>query len=225
VAGERDPAFDDLTARARIREAAMEQFAERGFDATTIRGIAAAAGVSPGLLRHHYGSKAELRDAVDAHVLAEIRRVSDEVLDDVERGSLFRAAMTREALRPYRTYLTRALLDGSPFIGPLFEEMVEYSQRSVEQADERRTDPPMADSRTRGAVLTAMSLGIPLLRQHLSRVLGADIFSEEGERLLALASLDLFAHPLITPELAESARAGYESATAPSIDSSNRSDR
>lgn len=213
MASEREPAFDDLTARARIREAAMAQFSERGFEQTTIRGIAVAAGVSPGLLRHHFGSKAELRDAVDAHVLQEVRRVSDEVVGDVEQGSLFRAAMSRESLRPYRTYLARALLDGSPLIGPLFDEMVEYSARTVEQADEHRTDVPWVDARTRGAVLTALSLGIPLLRQHLSRVLGADIFSDEGERLLTLASLDLYSHPLISPELAESARAGYEAST------------
>jgi AcrR family transcriptional regulator len=213
VASEPEPAFDDLTARARIRAAAMALLSEQGFEATTIRGIAAAAGVSPGLLRHHYGSKAELRDAVDAHVLQEIRRVSEEVVGDVEQGSLFRAAMSRESLRPYRTYLARALLDGSPLIGPLFDEMVDYSTRTVEQADERRSDTPMVDGRTRGAVLTAMSLGIPLLRQHLSRVLGADIFGDEGERLLTLASLDLYSHPLITPELAESARAGFEAST------------
>ena len=213
MAAEREPAFDDLTARARIREAAMEQFAEQGFEQATIRGIAAAAGVSPGLLRHHYGSKAELRDAVDAHVLQEVRRVSDVVMDESARGDLFRAAMSKRALRPYRSYLARALLDDSPLIGPLFDEMVEYSQRSVELADEHRTDAPMADSRARGAVLTAMSLGIPLLRQHLSRVLGTDVFTEEGERLLALAALDLYSHPLISPELAESARAGYEASS------------
>jgi AcrR family transcriptional regulator len=213
MAVEREPAFDDLTARARIREAAMAQFAEQGFERSTIRGIAAAAGVSPGLLRHHYGSKADLRDAVDTHVLQEIRRVSDEVVGDVAQGSLFRAAMSKESLRPFRGYLARALLDGSPLIGPLFDEMVEYSARMIEQSDERRTDTPPVDGRTRGAVLTAMSLGIPLLRQHLSRVLGADIFGDEGERLLTLASLDLYSHVLISPELAESARAGYEAST------------
>ena len=213
AASQREPAFDDLTARARIREAAMEQFAEQGFERTTIRGIAAAAGVSPGLLRHHYGSKAELRGAVDAHVLQEIRRVSEEVLEDWAGGDMFRAAMSRQALRPFRGYLARALLDNSPLIGPLFDEMVEYGLRSVEQADEQRTDIPMADARTRAAVITAMSLGIPLLRQHLSRVLGVDVFTDEGEQALALAALDLYSHALISPELAERARAGYEAAS------------
>ncbi|MGA8112556.1 MAG: TetR family transcriptional regulator, partial [Actinocatenispora sp.] len=38
------PDPEDLTARARIRDAAMRQFGELGFERATIRGIAEAAG-------------------------------------------------------------------------------------------------------------------------------------------------------------------------------------
>jgi AcrR family transcriptional regulator len=61
---------DDRTARTVIRDEALRLFAERGPDAVSVRQIAAAAGVSPGLVSHHFGSKDGLRDAVDAHVLA-----------------------------------------------------------------------------------------------------------------------------------------------------------
>jgi AcrR family transcriptional regulator len=61
-----DPAFEDLTARARIRHAAIRLFADRGIDGTTVRDIAREAGVSPGLLRHHFGSKEALRQVCDA---------------------------------------------------------------------------------------------------------------------------------------------------------------
>ena len=57
-------AFEDLTARARIRDATLEHFTEYGFDRATIRDIARAAGVSPGLVRHHFGTKDELRNAI-----------------------------------------------------------------------------------------------------------------------------------------------------------------
>ena len=50
--GERDDG--DLTARARIRDAALRLFAERGVEGVTIREIAEAAGVSGGLVRHHF---------------------------------------------------------------------------------------------------------------------------------------------------------------------------
>ncbi|UOX99840.1 TetR/AcrR family transcriptional regulator [Blastococcus sp. PRF04-17] len=40
--------------------AARAQFAERGFDGATIRGIASAAGVDPALVHHYFGSKDQL---------------------------------------------------------------------------------------------------------------------------------------------------------------------
>jgi TetR/AcrR family transcriptional regulator, regulator of cefoperazone and chloramphenicol sensitivity len=60
----------DLTARAVIRDEALRLFAEHGQDAVSMRRVAAAAGVSPGLVAHHFGSRAGLRQAVDAHVAA-----------------------------------------------------------------------------------------------------------------------------------------------------------
>lgn len=45
------------TSSAEILEAARVLFAERGFRATTVRAVAAAAGVNPALVHHHFGSK------------------------------------------------------------------------------------------------------------------------------------------------------------------------
>ncbi|MFJ7129784.1 TetR family transcriptional regulator [Streptomyces sp. NPDC098101] len=47
-------------ARARILEAARDQFAERGYDKASVRGIARAAGVDPALVHHYFGSKDEV---------------------------------------------------------------------------------------------------------------------------------------------------------------------
>ena len=46
--------------RERILAAARTEFAARGYDAATIRGIAAAASVDPALVRHYFGSKEHL---------------------------------------------------------------------------------------------------------------------------------------------------------------------
>lgn len=58
----------DLTARAVIRDQALRLFAEHGPEAVSLRRVAAEAGVSPGLVAHHFGSRAGLRQAVDDHV-------------------------------------------------------------------------------------------------------------------------------------------------------------
>ena len=63
-------AKDDFRAAAVIRDTAMRLFADRGAAAVTVREIAAAAGVSAGLVIHHYGSKDGLRDAVDRRAVA-----------------------------------------------------------------------------------------------------------------------------------------------------------
>ncbi|MBX9978230.1 MULTISPECIES: TetR/AcrR family transcriptional regulator [Mycobacterium] len=51
---------DGETTRATILATARSQFGEHGFERTTIRSIAAAAGVDPALVMHYFGSKAEL---------------------------------------------------------------------------------------------------------------------------------------------------------------------
>lgn len=201
---------DDLTARARIRDAAREQFAEHGFERTTIRGIAATAGVSAGLVRHHFGSKQGLKDAVDAQVVEELRRVNAESMTDAQDHSLYRVARSRPELAPLVKYLAQALVDGSTTMATIFDQMVEPTAQWFALADRDRTDAPYADLRTRAAVYTAMALGVPLLREHLSRVLGVDILSPEGDRLIALALLDIHSHPLLSPELAQTAREGLD---------------
>jgi AcrR family transcriptional regulator len=202
--------FDDLTARVRIRQAAMAQFAEHGFDKTTIRGIAAAAGVSPGLVRHHFGSKQGLQDAVDTHVLTEIHRVNDEMFRNSGDAGFSQATLSRHELRPYMGYLQKALMAGSPILATLFDHMVDMAEPWFALADEQRTDPPTVDRRTRAAVFNAMALGVPILHEHLSRVLGVDITSVEGDRLVAAALLDLYSHVIVSPELAATALAALE---------------
>lgn len=46
--------------RGEILQAARREFATRGYDGATIRGIAASAGVDPALVMHYFGSKEEL---------------------------------------------------------------------------------------------------------------------------------------------------------------------
>ena len=63
---------DDRSTRARLRDAAVAVFARDGFGAT-VRAIADAAGVSPGLVIHHFGSKDKLRAECDEYVLTRTR--------------------------------------------------------------------------------------------------------------------------------------------------------
>ena len=185
-------AFEDLTARGGIREAALRHFAEEGYERATIRAIARSAGVSPGLLRHHYGSKEEF-----AHGVRRLR-VRDPAQREraVARGSGRRGGHPggHEAVRALRgAVLGRWLCLGGADLrrdGGDDGAMAERCRCNV-------SDPPAIDRRMRAAVVTAMATGIPLLHDHVSRAIGADIFEPEGDRLVALALLDIYSHELI----------------------------
>ncbi|MGO9052381.1 MAG: TetR/AcrR family transcriptional regulator [Streptosporangiaceae bacterium] len=205
--GEAAVASEDLTARARIREAALSHFAEEGYERATVRGIARTAGVSPGLLRHHFGSKQELRQACDEYVAGVLRRINARILDDPAD-----AVGAHRAARRFQRYVARALVDGSVTAGPVFEEMVTATEQWLARADEGRPDPPAVDRRVRATLITAMAAGVPLLHEHVSRAIGTDMFGPEGDRLVALGLLDIYSHQLIAAETASAAEAGFDDA-------------
>ncbi len=62
-----------------LRDTALALFAARGPDAVSVRDVAAAAGVSPGLVVHHFGTKQALRQAVDDHVTAVFQALLDQM--------------------------------------------------------------------------------------------------------------------------------------------------
>jgi AcrR family transcriptional regulator len=199
-------AFEDLTARARIREAALKHFAEEGYDRATIRSIAHTAGVSPGLLRHHYGSKDALRKACDEHVFEQLHQINAQILEDPSSS-----AATQQTSRRFGRYIARALADAPTTIGAaIFDEMVTATEQWLARADESRTDPPAIDRRIRAALVTAMAEGVPLLHDHVSRALGTDMFEPEGERLVALALLDIYSHKLLDQKAASAAELGFD---------------
>jgi AcrR family transcriptional regulator len=202
------PGFDpaDLTARARIRDAALLHFGEHGFERATIRGIAETAGVSSGLVRHHFGSKQALRDACDAHLATVIRRVGDQVRADPTPSGVNYVASARAAIGPYQRYVARALAEGSATA--LFDVMVELSEQWLADADAARPDPPGVDRRTRAAVITAMALSVGVLHEHLSRAMGVEMFTPEGDLQLARTLIDIYSHPMLSPQDAATALAG-----------------
>ncbi len=61
---------DELKKLELIRRAALKSFATRGAAATSLRSVAADAGVSLGLVQHHFETKAGLIKAVDDYVMS-----------------------------------------------------------------------------------------------------------------------------------------------------------
>lgn len=128
---------EDLTNRARIRKIALEQFAAHGFAGTPLRAIAAEAGVAIGLISHHFGSKAGLRQAVETWIV-ELFEAAIDAADAQTSGSVADAPARDAAVAqmlddhpPVLAYLRRELIE-PPEHRTLITRLSRASQKSVD---------------------------------------------------------------------------------------------
>jgi AcrR family transcriptional regulator len=200
---------EDLTTRSRIRDAALRQFAEHGFKGATVRGIAEDAGVSAGLVQHHFPSKAALQEACDDHVLAYLASLQQDLTRWTGAGAPAVIADAVDASSPIVRYLGMALLSGSDATSRWFEELVEVSQHALLSGELGRGVGPDEDVDAVAAVMTAMQLGIALLYPQLLRSLG-DGRAPEAMVRIGRAKLFLAPDRLVRPEVIAGMREAFD---------------
>ncbi|HEX7040288.1 MAG TPA: TetR family transcriptional regulator [Trueperaceae bacterium] len=209
-AGGGRPRPDDLTARARIRDAAIRRFARDGFAATSVKDIAADAGVSAPLVIHHFGSKDGLRAECDRHVNELVWEMKRRLADAAIADPLDAVRRARPGL-PLLEYLAVTLADGSGHVDELVDAMVEESLRTMEDAQARGLVKPTADPRARAVVLTLWQLGALVLHRHARRLLGADLTGpSEATLRWWLPAGEVLAHGVISDEIYAELRAAAE---------------
>lgn len=175
----------DLTTKARVRAAALDLVGEQGLDATTIRQVAARAGVSVGVVQHHYKSKADLADDVRAWVLARIVEaagaVSSGARDDAARPELAAFDDLMAGNPKLAAYIRRILIEATPNAQRWFAEAVD---RTTEQLREQRPDGLAEhpdELRTVAAMLLVVTFGPVILGSALTDLLGSS-FEEAQHR-------------------------------------------
>jgi TetR/AcrR family transcriptional regulator, regulator of cefoperazone and chloramphenicol sensitivity len=177
-------AAEDLKAAAVIREAAMRLFAERGAAAVTVRQIAAAAGVSPGLVMHHFGSKSGLMQAVDRRAVAFFEEMISELAGIGAEGAstslaeLFASRLEREPA--ITAYLRRLLADGGEPADEVFGKLFDTTLEGMSALVAAGVARPAGDERIRAAFLLANDLALVLLRRQIARATGLDPLSRDG---------------------------------------------
>jgi AcrR family transcriptional regulator len=182
----------DLTTRARIRDAALDRFPREGFAATTIRAIAEDAGVSPGLVVHHFGSKEGLREACDRHVVAKFRETKLASLEDDNLGNPAFAAGSYHLAQPLLRYFSWALVRGHPAAGELFDEILREGLEVTRVAVEKGVVKGSDDLKTRTTLQMAMMLGMTVFHAHVERNTGIDVLTAEGIARLTPSLLEIF---------------------------------
>lgn len=203
---------EDVTAAARIREAALARFPRDGFERATVRAIAEDAGVSPALVLHHFGSKAGLRRACDAHVVEQIRTVKQDAIESDRLADSETMSAGFQMAEPLMRYLAWALSTKSQEAADLFDEMVDESVRLFELAIAHGSMEPSPDLRTRSAVLLAMQMGSLVMSDHLERALGVDPLSMEGVMRISRATLELLSGAVFPPGKAAETRRALDEA-------------
>ena len=186
---------EDLTARARIRDAAIALFAERGIAAATIRDIAQAAGVSSGLLRHHFGSKEGLRRACDEYAMAELTRIRSQVFDQSSVHDRSFLGAIHPATMEIQRYLVRSAVDSPASTSAMFARMVELGEQWLDGQGIHTED-----QRAYAAVLVAMQMGMFLMADQLSAALGTDVRKPPGHLRVLRGAIEVFTHPLLADQ-------------------------
>ncbi len=161
------PAPSDVTARARIRDAAVRRFAADGFGAP-VRAIAADAGVSPGLVIHHFGSKEALRAACDEHVLREVREAKTQTIVRGTPGDLLVQLALVDDYAPLAGYLVHALLAGGDLAADFLDRLTADAEAYLAEGVAAGRVRPSRDPAARARFLVQAGIGALLvhLRRH-----------------------------------------------------------
>jgi len=202
-------------ASARIRDAAIVLFGRDGLERTSVRAIAAEAGVSPGLVIHHFGSKENLRDACDLFITEELFGRKSALDASRLNEQLQRWLADVDQFRPWLDYLARMLIDDSPASGRLFDALLGSTRSTLDAQTEAGLVRPSDDPDARAAIVTVSGLASLIMSKQLSRVFGDDYFSDAMVRRMTIPTLELYTHGLYRDDrILEAAR----TALAPSAD-------
>jgi TetR/AcrR family transcriptional regulator, regulator of cefoperazone and chloramphenicol sensitivity len=194
---------EDLTPRARIREAALELFANRGPAETSIRAIAQRAGVSANLVIHYFGSKEGLRDAVDEAAVARFAAAFAAAAEAARSPEEIARACAKEIARlgreqPYLgDYLARSLVEGRAPAARLFDGLLTLTKAELSRLRELEAVRTAVDVDVQALQAVCRWLSPLVLRPLLDRHLPAPLHTRDQTQRWLDAQADLLEHGLI----------------------------
>ncbi len=170
---------------ARILDAAAKTFLTAGYDRTTIRAVASAAGVDAGLVMHYFGSKQELyRRVIEAAPVPEVSGSPAEATEQI-----LAALGDRLASAPVASLaLLRSILTNPEAASAASAGIARY-EAQIAQAI------PADDADLRAAIISAITFGITLSRHLLKSDELATADPADVIRLLRPCLLSLAARP------------------------------
>ena len=139
---------------ARILDSATGLFLTAGYERTTIRAVASAAGVDAGLVMHYFGSKQELfRQVIDAAPVPGVSGTPGQAAEQILAGLADRLASEPVA----SLALLRSMLTNPEAASAASTAIARY-EAQIAQAI------PTDDASLRAAIISAITLGITVSR-------------------------------------------------------------
>jgi AcrR family transcriptional regulator len=170
---------------ARILDAATQIFLAAGYERTTIRAVASAAGVDAGLVMHYFGSKQELfRRVIDAAPVPEISEEAGQATEQIL--AMLADRLTNEPVASLT--LLRSMLTNPEAASAVSAGAARY-QAQIAQAI------PAGDAGLRAAIISAVILGITVSRHLIKSDELASADPAQVTRLLRPCVLSLAARP------------------------------
>jgi AcrR family transcriptional regulator len=191
---------DDLTTKAKIRNAAIELFARDGFPKTNLRAIATSAGVSAPLVLHHFGSKDGLREACDEYLLGVLLDRSRKAQPAGMSDLLNEYLADPEEYRTYVQYMVRAIEEDSPAAQTFVDTVVAEAEAVHEAGVADGSLRPSGDPRALAVLTVLISLATLTMPPALARALGHDAFGPDVLHRIGLPTLELFTHGMYTDD-------------------------
>jgi AcrR family transcriptional regulator len=188
---------DDRTAVARIRDAAIDQWGQHGFN-VGLRSIAEAAGVSAALVIHHFGSKEGLRNACDDYIAEQVREAKSESLRTADPANWLAAVAEIEDYAPMTAYLVRSMQSGSDLAKSFWQRMIDNAEQYLEEGVRAGTLKPSRDPKARAKFLGLVSGGglLLFLQMHDNPSDLRAVLRDYGEEMM-LPALEVFTNGLM----------------------------
>jgi len=166
---------EDLTAKARIRNTALDLYAQYGEERISLRAVGSEAGVTLGLVQHHFKTKAGLREAVDQLVVdyhIEALRSVDAEKDPRKLAAARDAAVIAmlKANPPIVNYVRRAVLEPSEEQLSMLTALIQLTRDEVATLREEGMAPTDRPESTQVVSVMVRQMGALLLQPLIDAV-------------------------------------------------------
>lgn len=188
------------SSREQLIDIAVEAFAANGFAATSLRGIAAKAEVSPALLIHHFGSREQLIDACITKSLGTWVSQKQGLGEVPFSEALATWQQSLDQNRSKLLFFRQVLIAGGDPAIRLLELM---SREARQLIDQQQADGKVRDLNDPDAVALLMTLhGLAplLLMDQVNQLLGGDFMTGDLSARFAGANLEIYQRGIYTAD-------------------------